>query len=106
MDYTERPENNMHPDESNFETLEELYGNVKGTVRLHNLLQSGGGRRMKEERLSDEEFEKYSASLLDPIDISSQFKEGWRLLLKSDTAEFHERRLGNGYTIRTSVLLA
>jgi len=106
MDYTERPENNMHPDESNFETLEELYGNVNGVVRVKNMLQSGGGRRMKEERLSDEEFEKYSASLLDPIDISSHFKEGWRLLLKTDTAEFHERRLGNGYTIRTSVLLA
>lgn len=28
MDYTERPENNMHPDTLNFEALEQMYGNV------------------------------------------------------------------------------
>lgn len=123
MDYTERPQNNMHPDTSNFETLEELYGNANGNVRMERLEVQGGVRRMTEaeERLLEEEFDKYAAYLLDPIEASSNMQSGdsqfidsegkevggsWRLLLKTDTVEYHERRLGNGYSIRTSFLLA
>lgn len=115
MDYTERPQNNMHPDTMNFETLVELYGSVNANLRVQNL-QVGDRRELnneEEQRMLEEEFERYAAYLLDPIEVKSQ-TEGdanslggdWRLLRKTDTAELHERQLGNGYSIRTSVLLA
>ena len=132
MDYTERPQNNMSPDGSNFETLEELYGNVNGVnVRMERLSASssgGGGRRMarssreEEERL-EMEFEEYAAYLLEPIETSFNInrnlvhgqgedeeddsaQRNWRVLHRTDTHELHERNLGNGYTIRSSILLA
>mmetsp|Transcript_36609 Transcript_36609/g.59759 ORF Transcript_36609/g.59759 Transcript_36609/m.59759 type:complete len:156 (+) Transcript_36609:1542-2009(+) len=114
MDYTERPQNNMHPDESNFQTLEELYGNVNGRVRVERL-EVPDDRRLsdEEDQMMEKEFEKYAAYLFDPIEVSSKksdshpdSKGGWRLLRRTDTTEFHERQLGNGYSIRTSVLLA
>ena len=122
MDYTERPQNNMHPDTSNFETLEELYGNVNGgnnlrVERYEAVPGESTRRRMmseeeEEQEMLDEEFEAFASYLLDPIDISSGFANrddgsgSWRLLRRTETAELHERRLGNGFSIRTSVLLA
>lgn len=113
MDYTERPQNNMHPDTSNFETLEELYGNLNDIVRVEQMLPNGGDGRLlitKEKRLLEEEFEKYAAYLSGPIEVSSKrnaHSDGeWRLLHQTDTAEYHERQLGNGYSIRTSILLS
>jgi len=124
MDYTERPQNNMHPDVTNFRTLEELYGSVNDNVMVERLEASGipGERRAsdeeeEEERVLEEEFETYAAHLSDPIEVSSGRMAGgggddddgpgpWRLLRRTGTAEFLERRLGNGYSIRTSVLFA
>ena len=123
MDYTERPQNNMHPDVTNFRPLEELYGSVNHNVMVERLEASGipGERRAsdeeeEEERVLEEEFETYAAHLSDPIEVSSGRMAGggggddgpgpWRLLRRTDTAEFLERRLGNGYSIRTSVLFA
>ena len=128
MDYTERPENNMHPDTSNFETLEELYGNVNGNLRMER--NAGGGRRVEKDEdkwmmmREDDEFELYASYLLDPIELASSFQimsddedlhnemdsnggvGSWRLLHKTETVEHHERKLGNGYSIHTSILLA
>jgi len=122
MDYTERPQNNMHPDESNFNTLEELYGNVNNIVKdnaKENVKDNVKVERMKapgNRLLSDEadqlielEFEEYAAYLMDPIFVASEHTDtriGWRLLRKTESAELHERHLGNGYSIRTSILLA
>lgn len=117
MDYTARPQNNMHPDRSNFESLEQLYGNVDGTVRVQKM-QTQGDRRMgddKEESLrEEEEFRTYASYLMDPIEVLGSAARHlrhdsggeWRLLSKTDVAEHHERQLGNGYSIRTSILLA
>lgn len=113
MDYTERPQNNMHPDESNFRTLEELYGNVnRGNTNLR-VERSGAKRNLdaEEERMVQDEFEKYAAYLLDPIEFSSESTDStgkgeWRLLRKTDIADHYERRLDDGYSIRTSVLRA
>eukprot|EP00956_Cyclotella_meneghiniana_P017349 scaffold28190_cov70-Cyclotella_meneghiniana.AAC.3 len=114
MDYTEKPQNNMHPDESNFRKLEEMYGNIDGTsvrpadtkVRTRRVKVSP-----KDEQTRKDEFEMYSKYLSDPIQVSTmdeqqQIGDGWRLLRKTDTVEHHERDLGNGYKIRTSILLA
>ena len=135
MDYTERPENNMHPDTSNFETLQELYGNVNGNLRMERNAGGGGGRRAEvgedgddDEWMmrEDDEFELYASYLLDPIELASSYQTmsddnedfehnemnsnggvgSWRLLHKTETVEHHERKLGNGYSIHTSILLA
>jgi len=69
-------------------------------------------REEEEERTLEEiEFETYAAYLLDPIEVSlpsSINNDGgrWRVLHESEHAVHHERDLGNGYTIRTSFLLA
>ncbi|KAL7466577.1 hypothetical protein ACHAXS_006861 [Conticribra weissflogii] len=115
MDYTERPQNNMHPDESNFETLVGLYGNVDGTsVRVAKDAVPPDDRRvLKEERVLEEEFEYYAGLLAEPIEVAGRESRkhpesgrGWRMLHQSELAEIHERDLGNGYAIRTTVLLA
>ncbi|KAL7531627.1 hypothetical protein ACHAXR_006010, partial [Thalassiosira sp. AJA248-18] len=128
MDYTERPQNNMHPDKSNFETLEKLYGNINGNGNGNNnnlrversavMDGDGGDRRRMGSKEEEEEFEKYSAYLLEDPTVETVFSSskspddlkgeagGWRLLRKTNSAELHERRLGNGYSILTSVLLA
>lgn len=124
MDYTERPENNMHPDTLNFEALELMYGNVNENVKVERLRNAAaGGDRRTEDReeevdgrmLDDEEFELFAAYLQDPIVTSSTMNEagddgqhssGSRLLHRTDKTEHHIRQLGNGYSIRTSILLA
>lgn len=112
MDYTNRPEKNMHPDASNYLSLQELYGNVNGNV-VTERLEVPAGRHMTEEDsgMMEDDFEMYAAYLLDPIEVSNKMEGGdsngsWRLLRKTETAEYHERSLGNGYSIRTSILLA
>jgi hypothetical protein len=129
MDYTNMPQNNLRPGEQNFLILEEMYGNVNdgdSSASLEQMLSdsSQGGRRAV---ASDDEFESYAAYLSEPIAISSNVivpgadgessrlrrsDEGsaatgsWRLLSKTNRAEHHERILGNGYSIRTRILLA
>ncbi len=120
MDYTEHPENNMHPDDSNYEALAELYGVVYYTVSEEmdvpeNRMLVAGGK----ERMMNAEFEKYASRLSDPVETSSCWmavededgavensRGSCRLLLKTETYEHHERDLGNGFSIRTSILLA
>lgn len=90
-----------------------MYGNVDGTsvrpadsrVRTRRIKVSP-----KDEQTQKEEFEIYSKYLSDPIQVSTMDVhrrfDRWRLLRKTDTVEHHERDLGNGYKIRTSILLA
>lgn len=119
MDYTEKPENNMHPDESNFMVLEELYGNVNqihdssgDTVVLEEQLKNSGNRQLT---LADEQhlFDEYAKILMhDPIEVSNEsgqfpdVKNGWRLLRMTENAVYHQKDLPNGYSIRSSILLA
>ena len=74
----------------------------------------------KQRMVTTREFEKYAIHLMDPIETSSNWmvaedgvagtaaanaRGSSRLLLKTKTSEHHERDLGNGYTIRTNILL-
>ena len=119
MDYTERPENNMHPDESNFLVLEELYGSVNQsgistgkTVAVEEKLENTGNRLLtlvNEEQL----FDKYVDYLLnDPIEVSDEsiefpnVRNGWRLLRRTENAIYHQKDLPDGYSIRSTMLLA
>ncbi len=124
MDYTEKPENNMHPDESNFMVLEELYGNVNqihdssgDTVVVEEQLKNNGNRQLEHRQLAlaDEQqlFDEYAKILVhDPIEASDEsgdfpdVKNGWRLLRRTEDAVYHQKDLPNGYSIRSSVLLA
>ena len=119
MDYTERPENNMHPDESNFLVLEELYGTVSEsgintgkTVAVEEKLRNDDGNRQLS--LADEQqlFDKYADFLSDPIDVSGEsgdfpdVRDGWRLLRRTENAVYHQKDLPDGYSIRSTILLA
>ncbi|KAL7484966.1 hypothetical protein ACHAW6_010565 [Cyclotella cf. meneghiniana] len=111
MDYTERPQNNMHPDEDNFKTLEQLYGNVDGTsVRpSRRRVTERTATTLDEDDIIDDQFEIYAQFLSDPIQVGDEVSEspdGWRILRKSDASEYQVRDLGNGYLLRTSILLA
>eukprot|EP00986_Skeletonema_menzelii_P003131 scaffold925_cov150-Skeletonema_menzelii.AAC.4 len=115
MDYTERPEINMRPDQSNFMVLAELYGTVNEsdistgkTVAVEEKLENNDGNR----QLSLDEqqfFDKYATFLsYDPIDISEfhDAMDGWRLLRRTDNAVYHQKDLPDGYSIRSAILLA
>ena len=119
MDYTERPENNMHPDESNFLVLEELYGSMNQsgistgkTVAVEEKLENNGNRQLtlvNEEQL----FDKYADYLLNyPIEVTDESNEfpdvrnGWRLLRRTENAVYHQKDLPGGYSIMSTMLLA
>jgi hypothetical protein len=120
MDYTERPENNMHPDESNFKVLEELYGSVSPsvsssgkTVTVEEKLENNGTRQLKTHLSEEELFDKYAEHLLsDPMEVIDEsgafpdYRNGWRLLRRTGSAVYHEKELPDGYAIRSAILLA
>mmetsp|Transcript_27147 Transcript_27147/g.51319 ORF Transcript_27147/g.51319 Transcript_27147/m.51319 type:complete len:408 (+) Transcript_27147:109-1332(+) len=84
MDYTVRPEVNMHPGRTNFEALAKMYGSVNGgRDREH---QPGDRRANAVE---------YSTSDLE-----------WRLLRRTEGAEHYEGDLGDGRKVRRILLLA
>ena len=123
MDYTEHPEDNMHPDDTNYEALAELYGVVYYSVSEEMDVPENRmlvDQEKKQRMVTTNEFEKYAIHLMDPIETSSNWmvaedgvdgaaaanaRGSSRLLLKTKTSEHHERDLGNGYTIRTNILL-
>jgi len=84
MDYTVRPDVNMHPGRTNFEALAKMYGSVDGgRVREHQ----PGGRRTNAMEYSTSELE-------------------WRLLRRTARAEHYEGDLGDGRKVRRILLLA
>eukprot|EP00581_Thalassiosira_minuscula_P006853 CAMPEP_0183702880 /NCGR_PEP_ID=MMETSP0737-20130205/833_1 /TAXON_ID=385413 /ORGANISM="Thalassiosira miniscula, Strain CCMP1093" /LENGTH=454 /DNA_ID=CAMNT_0025929563 /DNA_START=63 /DNA_END=1427 /DNA_ORIENTATION=- len=83
MDYTVRPEVNMHPGRTNFEALEEMYGVIDGGRNR----QHRPGRRA--ERV------EYSADDLE-----------WRMLRRTAQSEHYESDLGDGRKVRRVLLLA
>mmetsp|Transcript_27250 Transcript_27250/g.65483 ORF Transcript_27250/g.65483 Transcript_27250/m.65483 type:complete len:445 (+) Transcript_27250:139-1473(+) len=84
MDYTVRPEVNMHPGRTNFEALENMYGVVDG----------GRDRRAVP---SDRRMESMEYT---PDGVE------WRLLRRTARSEHYEGDLGDGHMIRRVLLLA
>ena len=83
MDYTNSPQNNLHPDEYNFLILEELYGDVNSNGGSNNKddvkdnndgqeVERNGRRHMTNEgyRILEDDFDIYSPCL-DSIELSS-----------------------------------
>jgi hypothetical protein len=61
------------------------------------------------ERLLNEEYEAFDKRDMYHhtfFESRPASKDGWRILRKTDTAEYYEKQLGDGNSIRTSVLLA
>ena len=132
MDYTNSPENNQRPDESNFLFLEQMYGNVDGTsqyVRAGVNVTEGlyctststnkddifkQRRLQNQSNLSSAEFAQY-ASLMTPdqaVVAESIYEDhplahfGWRYLKRSKSFEIHERDVGGGIKIVSTIKLA
>lgn len=109
MDYSNDHRTNMHPGRVDFKALRIMYGDMKENVRRLEINKLEDHKDEKSERLLRADFEKYAAHLAEPSVVSSEMVNtvsGLRILHKSDTAEIHERRLGNGYSMRTTFLLA
>jgi hypothetical protein len=58
-------------------------------------------------------FDKYAEHLLsDPMEVVDEsgafpdFRNGWRLLRRTESAVYHEKELPDGYAIRSAILLA
>lgn len=113
MDYSRKYWNNMHPGWVNKQALEILYGTVTGRrlrdEKVEELSNDQDIMSDDMERLLDEENEAfdwrdtYQHTFFESRPAS---KDGWRILRKTDTEEYYEKQLGNGDSIRTTVLLA
>lgn len=82
MDYTVRPEVNLHPGRTNFEALAQMYGSVDGS------LDRGENRRR-----------------IEAVEYSSDDIE-WRVLQRTAHAEHYEADLGGGRKMLRVLLLA
>eukprot|EP00934_Nitzschia_sp_Nitz4_P004064 Nitzschia sp. Nitz4//scaffold177_size45885//37495//38545//NITZ4_007212-RA/size45885-processed-gene-0.51-mRNA-1//-1//CDS//3329539076//4054//frame0 len=102
MDYTNKPEENLHPDETNYQRLVSLYGTVDSRRGLRRSLSS---TPLLSQELRDEydaavaEFSSTHRSLMESQDNSS-----WRLLREHQGGSVYTRRLGDLYTIEVHML--
>lgn len=103
MDYTNNHENNKYPGDVNYDALIYMYGKSR-------MLRGDDMKNIDDERIRtlQKELNKYAAHFIDPFELSSkrEVDSGWKVVHKSDTDVIHERRLENGYSIRTSFMLA
>jgi len=90
LDYTQRPENNMRPDEQDFANLLEIYGQRRSR-------EMSQVRRQREEQ-NTLQFQK-------TLSGKRSYKEG-RLLHRSKQREVYESHLGGDIKLITTVLLA
>ena len=103
MDYTRNHSNNKSPGQMNYLALKKLYG---------------VGRRLRAgkdaEELADEELERLFDEVVEKAGPLSEdygvprysSQKGWRMLSQTDHHEEHEMELGQGFTLRTTVMRA
>jgi hypothetical protein len=127
MDYTNHPEVNKQPDDSNYQFLYDLYGSVP-TQQSETVSGSAtaaptspialrpGGRKVKNggtrgrnlhEELPHWILEKWRSldQELNNHAHNSERQAGWRLLEESEHLETHEIDIGHGYSIRVNKFL-
>jgi hypothetical protein len=106
LDYTNTPQNNLHPSAMNYNYLDALYGsgNTSGYYNISkgsSNCTSGCRRRQQElqtETMPDwvrEEWRQVSARALEASPAPSH----WRLLRSSELGQVHEIDLGQGYRL-------
>lgn len=111
MDYTNNFAYSSHPDNSNYEFLVELYGVVQGSavararsrlLRGRTSLYSDVQNKMPDH--TREEMVRVLAKLEKPMG-GSRVEDGWRLLHRNEYSMEHEIDLGDGYKLRSHMLM-
>ena len=98
MDYTNNPEANKSPDESNYKFLFELYGPAPQRRELKFLTQEGD---------FDEDFLQRFMNATHKIEYEdTQHGAMWNLLHRNAHGEFYSTDLGDGFEVQAHVLLA
>jgi hypothetical protein len=120
MDYTNNPQVNKQPDDSNFQFLADLYGNVTGTQSVASsevvsdqvASEPGDGRALASQDAADRELPAWLLSawrdLIPQIEQqtdATDYHKGWRVLHSSNFGEAHERDLGQGFTLQVHKLM-
>jgi hypothetical protein len=120
MDYTNNPQVNKQPDDSNFQFLADLYGNVTGTQSVASsevvsdqvASEPGDGRALASQDAADRELPAWLLSawrdLIPQIEQQTEatdYHKGWRVLHSSNFGEAHERDLGQGFTLQVHKLM-
>ena len=132
MDYTNRPQNNMHPDTMNFDFLFELYGTVPGsavesqssvvneedssatTTQEDATKEKGGGKRSLLRSQQQQRLPHRVLRSLEEVDneIEQGFsaftpENGWKLLHQTEHGEAYEKPIDDGsYRVQVHFLLA
>jgi len=113
MDYTNKPEENMHPDQSNYNRLVSIYGKVGG--RRLSLLRrlSTIDKRTDVPTLTKELREEYS-NAMDEIqkvsvrralsDLEEEESSRWMLIEEHSHGAVYERAIGNHFRVQATVL--
>lgn len=108
MDYTRTPRNNLHPDESNFLRLADLYGVVEGGRRNLKGSSSSSGL-LRHLRYSPKMHEVYNSVMADlheqrPGADDDIEKKGWRVLHYHPNGATYSRDLGSGISVEVHML--
>jgi hypothetical protein len=111
MDYTDHPEENLHPDESNYRRLVSVYGEVGRRRRGLFSEQSNVGRNRRV--LTEDLRQEYEEAVAEIEDLSVRralsemgISEGtaWELTHHHPRGSTYERPLGKDYFIQAQLL--
>jgi hypothetical protein len=112
LDYSDKPQNDLHPNFYNWNFLNDLYGNANYSAPIYppNAMTSGngGGRRdLSEDRellqlpqWAHDEWRQIRAAAI----VVGETPSHWRKLHSSPHGDIHEVPLNEGYTIRVERL--
>lgn len=101
MDYTNKPENNKTPDDSNFETLRKMYGTLQDNG---GRMLRGSGRRDSFKAIPDDIYFQIERARLEMDNVLSNTDETVRAL-ESKASDSRAWNLGNGYKLHIKALL-
>ena len=111
MDYTNRPEENLHPDGSNFNRLESIYGQVAG--RRRRLGRRPQRKRQGKQVLTEELRQEYAMAMAEieqpslrrALSESRVSEHGrWKLIESLSKGSVYERPLGTKFRIQAHVM--
>jgi len=107
LDYTITPQNNMKPDEIDFENLSQMYGEVTiGRGRRLKMTASAGGADMFVSSYTNTTHLAHGTKRSTTTRSTREGRSDRVLLHKSDSHEIWEEDLGNGRRLVTKVLLS
>jgi hypothetical protein len=109
LDYTRTPKNNLHPDETNYNRLVEMYGTT--TARRRYLAGKGRSSNVRKPApLSSKVLSTYQEAIQElegemmSIKNATRSSSGWRLLKTHAGGSGYTRDLGEGYTLTVHAL--